>query len=366
MGPETMTQTEAFVALNMLPRVGPVRVRKLLEVFGSPEKILQATLSDLHSVQGIGIEVAESIASWERHSRLEEELEHTRAVGATILTQADPSYPALLKEIHDPPIVLYVCGELRDPHAIGIVGTRKPSHYAAECAKKLAYQLAYAGLTVVSGLARGIDTAAHQAALAAKGRTIAVLGSGLGALYPPENRELAERISGSGAVVTEFPMTTVADRQTFPMRNRIISGLSTALLVVEAGVASGALISATQAADQGRSIYAVPGRIDQPGAIGSNRLIQQGAKLVTSAQDILDDFGLLFPKTPTLARPVAELNLTPIERSVHESIGDEETPIDAIIAKCGLPTHEVSSTLLALEMRKLVKQLPGSRFVKIQ
>ena len=219
---------------------------------------------------------------------------------------------------------------------------------------------------MVSGLARGIDTAAHSAALAAKGRTIAVLGSGLGALYPPENRALAERIAGSGAVVTEFSMTTEADRQTFPMRNRIISGLSAGLLVIEAGVASGALISATQAADQGRSIYAVPGRIDHPGAIGSNRLIQQGAKLVTNAQDILDDFGLLFPQMPNLARPVVEPNLTPTERSVHESIGDEETPIDTIIAKCGLPTHEVSSTLLALEMRKLVKQLPGSRFVKIQ
>ena len=163
---------------------------------------------------------------------------------------------------------------------------------------------------MVSGLGRGIDTAAHSAALAAKGRTIAVLGSGLGALYPPENRALAERIAGSGAVVTEFPMTTVADRQTFPMRNRIISGLSAGLLVVEAGATSGALISATQAADQGRSIYAVPGRIDHPGAIGSNRLIQQGAKLITSAQDILDDFGLLFPQMPNLARPAgrAEFN----------------------------------------------------------
>ncbi|HET7238178.1 MAG TPA: DNA-processing protein DprA [Terrimicrobiaceae bacterium] len=361
-----MTQTEAFVALNMLPRIGPVRVRKLLEVFGSPQAIFEAKPRDLRHVQGIGPEVAESVASWQATCDLASELERARTFGAGIISQADPAYPTLLKEIHDPPIVLYVWGELRDPHAIGIVGTRKPSHYAAECTKKLAYQLAYAGITVVSGLARGVDTAAHQAALAAKGRTIAVLGSGLEALYPPENRELAERISGSGAVVTEFPMTTVADRQTFPMRNRIISGVSAGLLVVEAGAASGALISATQAADQGRSIYAVPGRIDHPGAIGSNRLIQQGAKLVASAQDILDDFGLLFPETPNLARPVTELNLTPAERSVHESIGDEETPIDTIIAKCGLPTHEVSSTLLALEMRKLVKQLPGSRFVKIQ
>ena len=215
-------------------------------------------------------------------------------------------------------------------------------------------------------LARHVAEWMTSAALAAKGRTIGVLGSGLDLLYPPENRELAGKIAATGAVITEFPMTTAADRQTFPMRNRIISGLSAGLLVVEAGASSGALISAAQAAEQGRSIYAVPGRIDQPGAIGSNRLIQQGAKLVTSAQDILDDFGLLFPKTPELLRPQAELNLTPAEQSIRDSIGDDETPIDAIISKCGLPTHEVSSTLLALEMRKLVKQLPGSRFVKIQ
>ncbi|MFZ0710425.1 MAG: DNA-processing protein DprA [Terrimicrobiaceae bacterium] len=361
-----MTETEAFVALNMLPKIGPVRVRRLLEVFGSPQGILRAKQEELRRIQGIGIQVAESLATWETQADPAVEIDRARKFGATIVTQNDPSYPGPLKEIHDPPIVLYVWGALTHSHAIGIVGTRKPSHYAAECAKKLAYQLAYSGLTVVSGLARGIDTAAHQAALAAKGRTIGVLGSGLDLLYPPENRELAGKIAATGAVITEFPMTTAADRQTFPMRNRIISGLSAGLLVVEAGASSGALISAAQAAEQGRSIYAVPGRIDQPGAIGSNRLIQQGAKLVTSAQDILDDFGLLFPKTPELLRPQAELNLTPAEQSIRDSIGDDETPIDAIISKCGLPTHEVSSTLLALEMRKLVKQLPGSRFVKIQ
>ncbi|HEY5812173.1 MAG TPA: DNA-processing protein DprA [Terrimicrobiaceae bacterium] len=361
-----MTEIEAYVVLNMLPHVGPVRVRKLLEVFGSPSEILRANFRDLSNVQGIGREVAESIGTWEQNANLTAELKRVQKFGASIITQADTAYPALLRQIHDPPLVLYVWGDLRYSHAIGIVGTRKPSHYAAECAKKLAYQLAYAGLTIASGLARGIDTAAHQAALAAKGRTIAVLGSGLDALYPPENLELAQKISAGGAVVSEFPMATVADRQTFPMRNRIISGLSAGLLVVEAGATSGALISATQAADQGRSIYAVPGRIDHPGAIGSNRLIQQGAKLVSSAQDILDDFGLLFPITPLLKRPALDANLTPAEHSVRESIGDDETPIDAIISKCGLPTHEVSSTLLALEMRKLVKQLPGSRFVKIQ
>jgi DNA processing protein len=362
----TMTETEAFIALNMLPRIGPVRVRRLLEVFGSPQEILQAKPKELLSVQGVGAEVAESISSWKIHSDAAAEIERAEKFGATIITQSDALYPAVLRQIHDPPIVLYVWGTLRDAHAIGVVGTRKPSHYATECAKKLAYQLAYSGLTVVSGLARGIDTAAHQAALAARGRTIAVLGSGLDRLYPPENRELAERISSSGAVLTEFPMATAADRQTFPMRNRIISGVSAGLLVVEAGAASGALISATQAAEQGRSIYAVPGRIDHPGAIGSNRLIQQGAKLVTSAQDILDDFGLLFPRLPALEHPGPQLKLTPVERSVRESIGDDETPIDTIISKCGLPTNEVSSTLLALEMRRLVKQLPGGRFVKIQ
>jgi DNA processing protein len=361
-----MTETEAFVALNMLPQIGPVRVGRLLEVFGTAQGILQAKPQELRRIQGIGRHVAESLATWETQVDPAVEVDRARRFGAAIITQSDLSYPELLKEIHDPPIVLYVWGALKNSHRIGIVGTRKPSHYAAECAKKLAYQLAYSGLTVVSGLARGIDTAAHQAALAAKGTTIAVLGSGLDLMYPPENRELAEKIAATGAVITEFPMATAADRQTFPMRNRIISGLCTGLLVVEAGASSGALISATQAAEQGRSIYAVPGRIDRPGAIGSNRLIQQGAKLVTSAQDILDDFGLLFPRTPDLSRPNMELNLTPAERSVRDSIGDDETPIDAIISKCGLPTHEVSSTLLALEMRKLVKQLPGSRFVKIQ
>src|SRR6266850_6971615 len=174
-----MTDTEAFVALNMLPHIGPVRVRRLLEVFGSPQEILRAKPKDLRSVQGIGDDVAESIASWRVHSDPAAEVERARMFGAAIITQNEPSYPALLKQIHDPPMVLYVWGALRDSHAIGIVGTRKPSHYAAECAKKLAYQLAYSGVTIASGLARGIDTAAHQAALAARGRTIAVLGSGL-------------------------------------------------------------------------------------------------------------------------------------------------------------------------------------------
>ncbi len=363
-----MTQTEACIALNMVPKMGPVRLRKLLAAFGTPQAILTARPGDLRQIDGIGTDVAEAIASWEKIVDLDNELKRVADFGAHVLTQTSPDYPASLREIHDPPIVLYVWGELTpaDRHAVGIVGTRKPSHYATESAKKLSYQLAYSGLTVFSGLARGIDTAAHQAAIAAKGRTVAVLGSGLLKLYPPENHELATRIAaGHGAVITEFSMDITADRQTFPMRNRIISGCSFGLLVIEAGLNSGALISANQAAEQGRSIYAVPGRIDQPGALGSNRLIQQGAKLILSAQDVLDDFGILFRDQPEMTRRTPSPELSAIQRAVYSALGDDDTHIDTITSRCGLPATQVSSSLLALELRKLVKQLPGSRFVKI-
>src|SRR5918996_695499 len=295
-----MNATEACIALNMLPTVGPVRLRKLLEVFKEPQQILAAKRSELRKVEGIGNEVADQISNWESTVDLAAELQRIRDFGATVITQESSFYPRSLREIHAPPIVLYVWGELeeRDQHAIGIIGARRTTHYGMESAKRLAYQLAYAGLTVVSGLARGIDTAAHQGALAAKGRTIAVIGSGLAKLYPPENAALAEKIrTGNGAIVSEFSMEIEPDRQTFPMRNRIISGWSQGLLVVEAGANSGALISVAQALEQGRNVYAVPGHINAPTAIGSNRLIQQGAKLVMDANDLLDDLQILLPET---------------------------------------------------------------------
>jgi DNA processing protein len=362
-----MTDPEAYIALNMIRQVGPVRVRRLLAAFDSPVRILRASSAELRRVEGIGADVAASIRDWESQADVATELRVAREFGARVLTIGCAGYPALLRGIYDPPTVLYVWGELqdRDRHAIGVVGTRKPSHYGAECAKKISYQLAYSGVTVVSGLARGVDTAAHQGALAAKGRTIAVIGSGLLAIYPPENIPLAEKIAESGAVVTEFSMSVKADRQTFPMRNRIISGCSFGLLVVEAGTRSGALISANQATDQGRSVYAVPGRIDQPGAIGSNRLIQQGAKLVTGAADILDDMGMLFAEVPALA-PATVPGLSEAEAAVHAAVGGSESSADEIIARCGLPTHVVSSTLLALEMKKLVRRRPGGRFVQLR
>jgi len=367
--PHRMNDTEASIVLNMLPQMGPVRFRSLMERFGSPSAILSASGQDLRSVEGIGTEVASFITGWREHADPDEELNAVEKAGARVVTQADPEYPELLKEIHDPPILLYVLGRLEERdqrNGIGIVGTRRASHYATESAKKLGYQLAYSGLTIYSGLARGIDAAAHQAALAANGRTVAVLGSGLSHIYPEENIPLAERIAaGSGAVISEFPMGTTPTRQTFPKRNRIISGCSFGLLVVEAPMNSGSLISAREAADQGRSLYAVPGRIDQPVTLGSNRLIQQGAKLVIDAGDILSDLPMIFANPPDLERSGPRVQLEGEERLVYDAIGDDPTPVDQIIAKSGLPAATVSSRLLALELGRHVRSQPGNRFLKL-
>jgi len=363
-----MNSTEASIALNMVPGVGPVRLRRLLEVFETPEKVLTAREGQLKTVEGVGSEVASSIAHWQDKVDLPAELARIQEFGARVITGESPEYPRMLREISNPPIVLYVWGELteRDQHALGVVGSRQTSHYGLECAKKLSYQLAYAGLTVVSGLARGIDTAAHQGALAAQGRTIAVIGSGLMDLYPPENLGLAEKIAASGAVISEFPMTFPPSTQTFPYRNRIVAGWGSGLLVVEAGQKSGALITATQALEHGRLVYAVPGQIDRPTSAGSNRLIQQGAKLVTGASDILDDLRMLFPEPRKTTASTAPSTLSTEEQTILSTVDIAETPLDLIVTKSGLPMPKVASTLLALEMKRLVKQLPGQQFVKLQ
>ncbi len=367
-----MTETEACIALNMVPNLGPVRLRKLLDRFETPERVLLARASELRAVDGIGAEVSEGIAGWESKVDLPAELRRISEFGAHVLTQRSAEYPRLLREIYNPPIVLYVWGALTeaDSHAIAVVGSRKTSHYGLECAKKLSYQLAYAGLTVVSGLARGIDTAAHQAALAAKGRTVAVIGSGFMDLYPPENAGLAQKVAESGAVVSEFPMEFPPSPQTFPYRNRIVAGWGSGVLVVEAGLNSGALITANQALETGRSVYAVPGPIDRPTAAGSNRLIQQGAKLVAGAGDILDDLQVLFPNVPataSAAQPTSArtATLSPEEEALLAALGAEEAGLDHLVTTSGLPVSKVSSTLFALEMKRRVKQLPGQRFVKL-
>ncbi|MDX6765254.1 MAG: DNA-processing protein DprA [Candidatus Methylacidiphilales bacterium] len=362
-----MTRTECYLALNSVRLIGPVRVRRLLESLGSVEAILSAPASRLAAVDGVGPEAARAITEWEKNWDLAGELAAIARLGLRVIDQEDPAYPALLKEIYDPPLVLYYRGDLTacNRRPIAVVGSRHTSHYGQEMAKKLAYQIAYAGLTVTSGLARGIDTFAHQGALAAKGRTVAVLGCSLDQVYPPENRALADMIAEQGgALLSEFPLGTPPDRQTFPMRNRIVSGLSTGLVVVEAGEASGALITARMALDQGRNVFAVPGRIDQPHAKGCHRLIKEGAKLVEGVEDILNESGLLLPPGPDEGKRPWPEDLTPAERKILEAMDLDEIALDALIQKCGLPSAVVTPTLLRLEMRKLVRQLPGKTFVK--
>ena len=279
-----MTERESYLAFNLLPGIGPIRVRRLLDVFGTPQAVLAADRNNLLKVDGIGEDTANRIVRWESAIDLKREKRRIREEGLKLAIPSDEHYPTSLKNTHDPPLALYVKGKLlpSDRHAVAIVGSRRTTHYGIECARKFGFQLAHAGLTVVSGLARGIDTAAHEGALAAHGRTIAVLGSGLGKLYPPENQVLADRIAESGAVVSEFPIDFPGDKQSFPLRNRIVAGWCFGVLVVEAPTRSGALITANQAAEIGRSVYAIPGPIDRPTSQGTNRLIQDCRFLETN------------------------------------------------------------------------------------
>jgi DNA processing protein len=365
-----MNRTEAWIALNLIPHIGPVRVRKLLRFFETPERILTAKVAEILQVDGFGRAQAEALAAWETGVDLALELQRIQSRGLTILTQEDDLYPPLLKTIHDPPLVLYVWGELqkRDHHAIGVVGSRHATMYGMNAAKKMSFQIAYSGYTVISGLARGIDTAAHEAALAAKGRTVAVIGSGLGKLYPPENMALAERIAANGAVISEYPVDRIADKQTFPYRNRVVAGWSSGLLVVEAPLRSGSLITAQQATEQGRTVYAVPGPIDKPTSAGCNRLIQQGAKLVMDGADVLDDLTALFPTAPLAPkvespRPVQSLTLD--EEILYQAIDGEERHIDDLASRCGLTPATMNVTLMRLEMKRLIRALPGRRYVRL-
>jgi len=366
-----MDSREAFIALNMIETVGPVRVRQLLERFGDAPSVLRASRSQLLAVQGIGDETASAIVNWERGIDLAAELKRISDYGCHVLTQDDEDYPPLLRQIYDPPIVLYVKGTLgaKDKNSVAIVGSRQTTHYGIEVARRFGYQLGYLGVTVVSGGARGIDTAAHQGALNAKGRTIAVLGTGINIVFPSENCELFQRIIQTGAVVTQFPFNRKADKQSFPIRNRIVAGMTLGTVVVEAHLSSGALITTNFATEYGRQVFAVPGRIDSPRSKGCHELIKNGAKLCEGAEDILSEFEYLFPATN---RPpgvnetgvLPALSLTENEQKVYDALADEEMDVDEVIRKCGLPASAVSVALLSLEMKRLVRQLPGKMFLK--
>jgi DNA processing protein len=369
---QAMDEKAWWLALHLVPGVGRITFKKLVDYFGHPRDVMQATGGQLTRVTGIGPKIAQSITGFQAARAVEREMRAAKAAGCQIVTQDDESYPSLLRTIDDPPPVLYVKGALGDPTAPGVavVGSRHPSTYGKVVAEQLARALAECGVTVVSGLARGIDSVAHVNSLESGGRTIAILGCGLSYMYPPENRRLAERISHQGAVVSEFPMTTKPDRLNFPLRNRTISGLSLGTVVVEAGERSGALITAQWALEQGREVFAVPGNVTAPTSRGTNRLIKMGAKLVECVDDILEELpqyalGGKRDRAPA-QREFCQADSTPDERRLLEVLDPVEARhIDWIIEQAHFPTSLVSSLLLRLELEGKVTQLPGKLFLKV-
>ena len=360
-----MDSREALVALNLLPDIGPVRVRNLLSRFGSAQAVLAATQADLSQVDKVGFKAANNIIRWRELIDLDGELRRIDQFGANIVTTDDSNYPALLRQIYDPPLVLYVRGTLRpeDAYAIAMVGTRQSTLYGRQTAERLARQLAASGVTVVSGGARGIDSASHEGALQSGGRTIAVLGTGLDIVYPAENVKLYQRIAEQGAVITQFPFGRKGDKQSFPIRNRIVAGMTQGTAVVEANRASGALITANFATEYGRTVYAVPGRVDSPRSAGCHDLIKDGAQLCESAEDVLTEFAHLQaiePEEPEIPMPT----LSHPEQHVFHVLTHEEMQQDEIIRRSELPAAQVSVILLQLEMKKLVQQHPGRLFTR--
>lgn len=394
--------------------VGPLLFSRTLIYFGDAEKALGASAAQLEKVHGIGAVRAEQIARARDAAQVDEEIEAAARHEARIICRADPEYPPGLREIPDAPIVLYVKGELRDTDAVAlaVVGTRRCSIYGSEQARRFGELLAGAGFTVVSGLARGIDAFAHHGALDAGGRSLAVLGSGLTDIYPPENRALADKLLSSGAWVSELPMRAAVRRENFPSRNRIIAGMTLGTLVVEAPLRSGALITARLASDYNREVFAVPGRLQEPQAEGSNAFIRDGiAKLVTSLDDIFNELGEVGARLRSQAATPAEtattasaapadddaggprpdrgapadrmrpgeisstastpataprpaLTLSPAERRVYEIIGYEAILQDVVLRAAELPPGEVLAAITTLELKGLIRRLPGNLVVR--
>lgn len=363
--PTAGVRVRAELRLSLTPGIGPRLRQALVDRFGSAEAVFAAAPSDIRAVDGIGPKLSRALLDGDGCARAEEELALCREHGVRLLLAGQSGYPRPLLEIHDPPGVLFAAGELLpcDEVAVAIVGARHATHYGLEQAERLAAGLAHAGVTIASGLARGVDAAAHRGALAAGGRTIAVLGSGLLEIYPPEHRGLADEIRRHGAVLSELPLRTKPLSGTFPQRNRLISGLTLGTIVVEASERSGALITARHAMEQGRDVFAVPGRVDSRMSRGCHRLIRDGAKLVETADDVLEELGPLAaptkgPSGEELHHP-AELLLNEVEQAVLAAIHAEPTSIDAIVSQSGLETSRVLATVSALEMRRLIRRVSG-------
>lgn len=363
----------ALVLLNMVEGIGSVRIKKLLEIFHEPQRIFRVSAHELTRTGILTPMMAKRVLEAPHRFSVDAEIDEAENRNIRILTMFDEDYPVLLKEIYDPPIVLYVRGEFlpADINAVGIVGSRGASFYGMSCADEFSGRLARSGITIVSGLARGIDTASHRAALNAGGRTIAVLGSGLNQIYPPENRGLFDEISDHGAVISEFSLNTFPMPYNFPIRNRIISGLSRGVLVVEASQKSGALITARFALEQGREVFAIPGKLTSETSSGANDLIKQGARMVTEPEEILKDLACLFSlsyeefEEALIAQPEDSRDHDAPMLSVMKTLSDEPKDIDVISAECLLGASDVASILTQLELKGIAKRLPGRTFVKV-
>jgi len=363
-------RVRSYLRLTLADGVGAVLFARLAKAFGEPAAVPVHSPSLLRKVEGIGEKTARSIADLDE-SLIDEELAEAARCRVTILTDQDDDYPAALKTIFDRPPLLYVRGALEsaDAIALGVVGSRRCTHYGMEQAERFGQLLGRAGLTVVSGGARGIDTAAHRGSLTADGRTIAVMGCGLSQTYPPENHAFFEQVieQGKGALLSELPMRTAVLGGNFPMRNRIISGLSLGVLVVEAARRSGSLITAKEAAEQGRVVFALPGRVDSPLSQGANQLIRDGAILVQNLDDILEHLEHVGAKMTPAPEEIAPQPLLPLalggeEAALADALTAGALSLDELVAKTRLPTAKVAAAMTMLVLKGVVKQKPGSVF----
>ena len=361
-----MTEHEAFLCLNAVSGLGNLKIQRLVEVFKTGAAVWRQSEKYLRGVSGIGAQTAANILNFDCGSFLREERRLMSDYQVHAVTFFDEEYPEYLRQTVDCPVVLYIRGDftkIKFP-GIAVVGSRRASVYGKSAARLFGSQLARRGISVISGMARGIDTAAHQGCLEACGKTAAVLGSGLAKIYPPENKPLYSKIASSGCVVSEFPMMTAPCAGNFPRRNRIISGLSAGVIVVEAAKRSGALITSRCALEQGREVFAVPGKIGQAQAAGTNMLIQQGAKLVVCIDDVLEEFpdmNRLSDVTPAPGND-RRRDLSDSEKSVLDCISDEPAYIDDILLKSGLSRHEIMPVLLKFECSGRIQRLPGNFF----
>jgi DNA processing protein len=352
------SQTPYWLGFSLVPEIGPKRLGMMLAHFGDLAAAWQASAYELEQA-GLDATPRRNLLNLREKLDLSNEMHHIEQAGAYLLTLHDDGYPTLLSRLPDAPILLYIKGALQaaDDRAVGVVGTRRATTYGRDAAYHLSKELAAHQVTIISGLAPGIDTAAHKGALDAGGRTLAVLGCGIDITYPQENRELARQISQHGALVSEFPLGMRPGKNNFPRRNRIISGLSLGVLVAEAPEKSGALITASSAADQGRDVFAVPGNIFNPMGLGANRLIQDGAKLVTCAQDMLDELEIVTERQETRAVVNRVVSANPTEARIMDHLMAEPIHVDELVRLTGFPTAVVSSTLTILELKGLARSI---------